>query len=158
MAMTETRTAPVRRGVPSAPTTKPVLPMEALLDRKIKLMERLNCHDLFEELVKTDDELNLYLGQQIDFQARLRARKAEVEDLEALAALNVEGKNPEERKARKTEALKGDGAYQDALKGLRENEAGLANTEAQMEAVKRRLRAIERRIDYQVSILRFLGG
>lgn len=130
----------------------------SMLDRKLKLMERLSCHDLFLELESLDEQMISLVARQADLDREIRQRQAELAEAEALAALNVEGKNETERKARKIEALHADVAYQTALDTLRVAEAELAQTSSALEALKRKARRVERRIEYQTAILRFLGG
>jgi chromosome segregation ATPase len=128
------------------------------LERRLRLGEQLSCRELFAELEQLDEQIVALTARVAELDRVLSYRQGELSDLETLAALGVEGKNEAERKARRIEALRNDATYQAALDLLRSTQAERDRVEAELDAAKRKARRIERRIEYQVAVLRFLGG
>ncbi len=133
-------------------------PATALFDRKLALLDKLSCRQLFEDLAVEDGRV-LDLSRQVaESKVVMSGARAAVEESATLAAINVEGKNETERKQRTVATLAGDMTYQAAVAALREEERTAITIQADLDAAKSRMRRIERRIEYQTSILQFLGG
>ena len=130
---------------------------DTLLSRKARLAEQFSCRSLFTELELADAAVVTALGAKLDAEARVAHGKAELDDLETLAGLVVEGRNETERKANRVKALGENAAYRAALEVQRDAEASLARIEADLETAKRTARRLEARIRYNVAVLEVLA-
>lgn len=129
-----------------------------LFDRKLKLGEALNCRQLFADWDEIDAQSEQATRDRIDLDQRLTIAQAQAADAECLAALTVDGKNDAERKARKTQALRDDPAYGEAMAVVRDLERQRAELDATTDALRRKARRIERNIEYRIAALRMMGG
>lgn len=154
-------TNPPRNGTTATRPAQPKSPdaATALFERKLRLVaEQLSCRDLFAELEGLDTDIEVRSRERNDIEAQLAAAQAAIAELEALVALQVEGKNETERKANKVALLKVDEGYQAALRTVRELEAKRLELDTDLHALGRKARRVERRIDYNTGAMRFLGG
>lgn len=130
----------------------------SLFDRKLKLMERLNCQSLFVELDDWDHRIEQLATERVSIDQQLRTNLAQQDEIETLAVLGVEGKNEAERKARKIEILRRDEGWQMVTGAVSEAQAKLAQADADLDSLKRKARRAELQIKYQVAIIAMLGG
>lgn len=130
----------------------------ALLDRKLKIGESLSCRQLFIDLEEIDAQIEEAARERIALDQLLTASQAQLAEAESLAALTVEGKNEAERKAKKTQLLREDPAYCDALGAVRDAEFKRAEADVLAETLKRKARRIERQVEYRIAALRMIGG
>jgi hypothetical protein len=130
----------------------------ALFERKLKLAESLSCRHLFADLEAVDAQIDQALRERVERDQRLAAAQAQVADTEALIALQAEGKNETERKARRTQLLLEDTAYQQALATVRDLDRQRDELDVALESLRRQARRIERQIEYRIAAMRLLGG
>jgi chromosome segregation ATPase len=135
-------------------------PAEALLDRKLRLAEALECRTLLADLADLDEQIAALVRGRVELDLQIQAAKGALAEAETLAALNadVTGSNEAQRKLQREAAVLADPAFRAATAELRRLEAQLAHYEADLDTAKRRERRLTRTIDYRVAALRFLGG
>lgn len=127
--------------------------LTALLKRKLEIGESLSCRQLFADLEEVDKQIEQASRERIDLDQLYISTQAHLAEAESIASLSVEGKNEAERKAKKTQLLRDDPAYADALSAARDVERQRAEAEVNAEMLKRKARRIERQIDYRTAAL-----
>lgn len=134
-------------------------PAQALLDRKMKLVEHLSCKETLVQATSLTTALIDAMRRESDMRLSLSQAKRELDDAEATAEINAPGgSNESERKKAKMQAIKDDPACKQAAMVVSNRERDLAVASMDVEAIKRQLKVTEMTIDYRVAALRMLGS
>lgn len=132
--------------------------IDARLARKLKLAESLSCRDHLEAIDIQSAQLTRALTERIELVATAQQAKGAIAEAETLVALGViDGKNEPERKLARERAIQTDPAAIGARAAYTAVETALAQHDAWIDEIKRSIRQLERRVEYQTAALRFLG-
>ena len=131
---------------------------ESLFEMKLRTAETFDLSVFFDDLERIESELQLAMLDRIAIETQLVSLQTRLADVEAILSLQAEGKNETERKARKTQLLQEDEAYQELLAKLRELERRKAENDVTLDMLRRKARRIELSISHRIAVLRLLGA
>ena len=130
----------------------------ALFDRKLTLAATLTCNGLIADIERADDELADLMSKKSVLDLDIQSLRVKLGDMEDMAALSVVGKNESDRKAQRVLVLQSDTGYQSAVDALRHEQTDVAELDVAIQKLGRRVKRLEKTVDYRISVLRYLGG
>ena len=130
----------------------------ALFERKLQMAATLTCNGLIADIERADDELADLMSKKSVLDLDIQALRAKIGDMEDMAALSVVGKNESDRKAQRVLVLQSDSAVQEVSDALRHEQSDVAELEVSIKKIERRVKRLEKTVDYRISVLRYLGG
>lgn len=125
---------------------------------RLAYADKWNCDDALASLKMTYDAIAAKEHQRSRVGQEMSATKKVMDDMQLTATLSVEGRNVEERKARLVEYLQKDADYQAVGKHYDALQDQSGTLMSEISSLGRQVRYFEYRIDYNLAMIRLIGG